>query len=150
MKLSFLLSAFFIGMSSCFLFSQSAPKEYGDIIFKIVEEMPRFPGCEDMEGTSIEKQNCVDFELLKFISENLQYPASAPCISGRCYVTFVVEKDGSISNIKLLRDIGGGSGAAVMEAVDELFCQNIVWIPGKQRGQNVRVQFNLPIRICIE
>lgn len=62
-------------------------------------------------------------------------------IEGRVYVTFTVETDGSITNIKVLRDIGGGCGQEAVRVVSIM----PKWKPGTQRGKPVRVQFNLPI-----
>ena len=59
---------------------------------------------------------------------------------------FVVEKDGSLSNIKVLRDIGGGCGAEVLRLVKLM--PN--WIPGRQNGKVVRCQYNLPINFSLE
>ncbi len=71
-----------------------------------------------------------------------------PSFSETCtkvYVTFVVEKDGSISNPKLLRDIGFGCGAEAIRVVKAM----PKWNPGKQRGKPVRVQFNLPVSFSL-
>ncbi|MBR3939047.1 MAG: energy transducer TonB, partial [Bacteroidales bacterium] len=62
-------------------------------------------------------------------------------ITGRVFLTFVVEKDGSIANARILRDIGGGCGQEALRVVKSM----PKWIPGEQRGIPVRVQFNLPV-----
>ena len=105
------------------------PEEQTDNVFVVVEQDPEFPG--GMEA------------LYRYLTENLQYPKLAleNGISGKVYVTFVVEKDGSVSNPKILRDIGGGCGAEAIRVVKAM----PKWIPGKQRGKPVRVQFNLPV-----
>lgn len=78
-----------------------------------------------------------------FIQRNIRYPEVAlkNKIEGRVYVTFTVETDGSITNIKVLRDIGGGCGQEAVRVVSIM----PKWKPGTQRGKPVRVQFNLPI-----
>ncbi len=98
-------------------------------VFVVVENDPEFPG--GMEA------------LYAFISNNVKYPKQAleNGIQGKVYVTFVVEVDGSISNIKVLRDIGGGCGAEAVRVVKLM----PKWKPGTQRGKAVRVQFNLPV-----
>ncbi|MBO7540440.1 MAG: energy transducer TonB, partial [Bacteroidales bacterium] len=75
--------------------------------------------------------------------ENLNYPekAKAEKITGKVYVSFVVEKDGSISNVKVLRDIGYGCGEEAVRVVKAM----PRWKPGMQRGKNVRVQYTLPL-----
>ena len=62
-------------------------------------------------------------------------------MEGRVFITFVVEKDGSITNVKIIRDIGGGCGQEAKRVVEMM----PKWIPGKQNGKTVRVQYNLPI-----
>ena len=97
--------------------------------FITVEQMPEFPGGQ--EG------------LVNYLVENLNYPekAKAKKITGKVYVSFVVEKDGSISNVKVLRDIGYGCGEEAMRVVKAM----PRWKPGMQRGKNVRVQYTLPL-----
>ncbi|KWW31992.1 MAG: periplasmic protein TonB [bacterium P3] len=98
-------------------------------IFQVVEEDPEFPG--GMEA------------LYKYLGESIKYPTLAKenNIEGKVYVTFVVEKDGSIANPRILRDIGGGCGQEAIRVVKSM----PKWKAGKQRGKNVRVQFNLPV-----
>ena len=82
--------------------------------------------------------------LLKFIQDNLHYPKKAlqKRIEGRVYVTFVVERDGTITNPRILRDIGGGCGAEAIRLVKKM----PKWLPGRQLDTVVvRVQYNLPI-----
>ena len=98
-------------------------------IFTVVENDPEFPG--GMEA------------LYKYLRENIKYPqlAKENNITGKVYVTFVVEKDGSIANPRVLKDIGGGCGQEAIRVVKSM----PKWSPGKQRGKAVRVQFNLPV-----
>lgn len=98
-------------------------------IFTVVENDPEFPG--GMEA------------LYEYLGKNIQYPTIAKenNITGKVYVTFVVEKDGSIANPRILRDIGGGCGQEAIRVVKAM----PKWKPGKQRGKAVRVQFNLPV-----
>ena len=98
-------------------------------IFKSVEEQPEFPG-----GTA---------KLLEYVQKNLKYPMMAreSDIQGKVFVGFVVEKDGSISNVKVLRGIGGGCDEEAVRVVQSL----PKFKPGKQRGNTVRVAYTLPI-----
>ncbi len=109
--------------------------------------MPRFPGCED-RGTEEERKSCSQAELLKFVHKNLQYPAvaKANAIEGTVVVNFVIELDGTVSNIKLVRDIGAGCGDEAVRIVHLMNEQGIRWIPGRSRGRVPRVQFNLPVK----
>ena len=110
------------------------PEVEDDKIFVIVEEKPRFPGGEEAR--------------LRYLNENLHYPALAKeaGIQGTVYVTFVVEKDGSISKVEILRGIGGDCDQEALRVVRGM--PN--WISGKQRGVPVRVAFNMPIRFVLQ
>ncbi len=98
-------------------------------IFQIVEEMPSFPGGEA--------------KLMEYVAKNIKYPqiARETGIQGRVFVGFVVEPDGSISNVKLLRGIGGGCYEGAMRVIKSL----PKWKPGKQRGKAVRVSYQIPV-----
>lgn len=123
-----------------------------DEIFKIVQEMPRFPGCEQVTGSNTEKKQCADKKLLEFIYKNIKYPAIARenGVEGVCVIQFVVEKTGEISGAKLVRDIGGGCGTESLRVVKLMDSKKMVWEPGRQRGEVVRVQFNLPVKFRLE
>jgi TonB family protein len=127
------------------------PEEYEDEIFKVVEQMPRFPGCEDMGGTSNEKKFCAEQKLYKFIYDNIKYPllARETGVQGSVVVSFVINKDGSVEQIKILRDPGAGCGDEAKRVVKLMTEKNIKWMPGKQRGKPVRVQFILPIKFAL-
>lgn len=113
-------------------------------IFKVVEEMPRFPGCEREHLTKPEKEACATNLLLAYLNKNLRYPSFAldNGIEGTVVIGFVVEPDGTISNAKIVRDIGGGCGEEALRVVKAM----PAWRPGMQSGRAVRVQFNLPVR----
>ncbi len=116
-------------------------------IFKVVEQTPLFPGCEDVADKT-ERQQCAEEKMLQFIYSNIQYPGIARenGVSGMVVVQFVVERDGSISNITLVRDIGAGCG----EEAKRIVAMMPKWNPGKQRERPVRVQFTLPVRFKLE
>jgi protein TonB len=103
-------------------------------VFLIVEEPPTFPGG--------------DAALYKWLGENLKYPEEAKelGIQGRVFVSFVVEPDGTPSNVVVKRGIGGGCDEEAIRIVKAM----PKWSPGKQRGQPVRVQFNLPIKFTLQ
>ena len=106
-----------------------------DAPLAIVEQMPTFPGGET--------------EMMKFIQKNVQYPQmeKEAGISGTCYITFVVEKDGSITGVDKLRGVSGGPGCD-KEAIRVVKLMP-AWNVGKQNGRAVRVQFNLPIKFSL-
>jgi TonB family protein len=118
-------------------------------IFKVVEEMPRFPGCENLPRA--ERKKCADKEMLEFIYKNLNYPAEARAnnIQGTLVVQFVIEKDGQINDINVVRDIGGQCGEEAERVIRLMNEMGKRWIPGKQRGRPVRVQLNLPVKFRI-
>ncbi|MDR7209835.1 energy transducer TonB [Flavobacterium piscis] len=93
-----------------------------------IEVKPDFPG-------GIEK-------FYKFVGNNYKTPEEEG-LKGKVYVTFVVEKDGSLTDIKVLRDIGYGTGAEAIRVLKK--CPR--WTPGEQNGKKVRVLYSLPITI---
>ena len=98
-------------------------------IFKVVEVMPEFPG-----GAA---------KMMEYIQKNMKYPMMAreSDIQGRVFVNFVVEPDGSISNVTVMRGIGGGCDEEAVRVVNSM----PKWNPGKQRGTAVRCSFTVPI-----
>jgi protein TonB len=104
-----------------------------DEVFNVVEDAPDFPGGD--EGR------------MKFLKKNLIYPKAARnnSIEGVVYIEFIVEKDGSLTNIKVKRGIGGGCDEECIRVVKLM--PN--WKPGKQRGEYVRTQFLLPIKFIL-
>jgi protein TonB len=103
-------------------------------IFTVVESYPEFPGGEAA--------------LYNFLGKNLRYPdmAKETGISGKVYVTFIVEKDGSITDVKLARGIGGGCDEEALRVVNLM----PKWTPGKQRGIPVRVRYIFSVRFTLE
>ena len=103
-------------------------------IFMVVESMPEFPGGESA--------------LYKYLAENIKYPqmAKESGIQGRVFVTFVVERDGSVTDVRVLRGIGGGCDEEAIRVVKGM----PKWSPGKQRGKPVRVQYNLPVKFTLQ
>ena len=106
-----------------------------DQIFTVVEQQASFPGGE--------------LEMMKYIQKSVQYPQveKEANITGTCYVTFVVEKNGTITDVKILRGVSGGPGCD-KEAI-RVVKSMPAWKAGKQNGHEVRVQFNLPIKFTI-
>jgi len=102
-------------------------------VFLVVEEAPEFPGGQEA--------------LLTYLGNNIKYPqlARESNIQGTVYVGFIVEANGSISNVKVARGIGGGCDDEAVRVVKDM----PAWKPGKQRSKPVRVQFNLPVRFIL-
>lgn len=93
-----------------------------------IEVKPDFPGGMD--------------KFYKFVGKNFQVPEEEG-LKGKVFVTFVVEKDGSLTDIKVLRDIGYGTGKEAIRVLKS--CPR--WNPGEQNGKKVRVLYSLPISI---
>ncbi len=127
-------------------------KESPQDVFKVVEDMPRFPGCEDQGLDAEQLKLCSQKKMLTYIYSNIKYPAEArkAGIQGKSVVQFVVEKDGSISNIEVLRSLGGGIDEEVKRVAESMNQNGLKWTPGKQKGQKVRVQFALPVVFKLE
>lgn len=149
-KLSFALSFFFALMVAAQ--AQSADTT----VYKIVDEMPRFPGCEQLDTTLAVKNKCAEQALLLFFNRNIVYPqvAREEEIEGTVVISFVVEPDGYISDVKLVKDIGGGCGEEALRVANAmnkaLKDAGLQWTPGKLNGAPVRTQVNLPIRFKIQ
>lgn len=113
---------------------QEEEEEKEDEIFQVVEQDPEFPGGVEA--------------LYKFVQQNIKYPqlAKENNITGRVFVQFVVEKDGSVSNVRAARDIGGGCGAEAVRVVKSM----PKWTPGKQRGKAVRAAYTLPVNFNLQ
>ena len=103
-------------------------KAANDKVLEKAEVMPEFPGGEQA--------------MMKFVSENVQYPEKAKEkeISGRVLVGFIVEKDGSVNEVKIVRGIGGGCDEEAVRVVKAM----PKWKPGKQDGKTVRVSYTMP------
>jgi protein TonB len=103
-------------------------------VFTIVENMPEFPGGQK--------------KLFEYLGKNIKFPPAAKAngISGKVYVNFTVNKDGKISNVKVLRgvhDLLDKEAIRVVKAMPK-------WKPGKQRGKAVKVSYNLPINFILK
>ena len=103
-------------------------------VFTIVEEMPEYPG-----GLN---------KLTDYLTKNIKYPQMAreSGIQGRVFVNFVVEPDGSVSNINVMRSLGGGCDEEAVRVVKNM----PKWKPGRQRGKAVRVSYILPIMFKLQ
>lgn len=103
-------------------------------VFFIVEEMPEFPGGE--------------LALRSYLASSIKYPVIAQenGIQGKVYVTFVVDKDGSVSNANIARGVDPSLDQEALRVVNSLPS----WKPGKQRGQPVRVSYTVPINFVLQ
>ena len=139
MRYLFLILSF--TLTSTFAFSQE------DEVYTVVQEMPRCPGCEDMEGTAAEKKKCAEKKMLEYLFKNTQYIGISKDnihLFDKMHVfSFVVEKDGCLNDVKVVR----GTTKAMDDMYMKLISDMPRWVPGKHHGEPVAVRFNIPIRI---
>ena len=118
---------------ACFI-SQAQEKEQkkGDV-FMVVEEMPEYPG--GLDG------------LKDFIVENVKYPEQAKKnkVEGKVFVSFVIDEQGNVTNAKVVRAVDPELDKEALRVVNKME----KWTPGKQKGENVKVQYTLPIQFAL-
>ena len=109
--------------------TSTAQTKKNDMLFSVVEVMPQYPGGQ--------------IAMLKYIMENMKYPEQAmkEGIQGRVTVRFIVEKDGSISNVSPIHPVHPLLDKEAIRVVESM----PKWSPGKQKGKPVRVQLIVPI-----
>jgi TonB family protein len=105
-----------------------------DVIFMVVEKMPQYPGGDE--------------ELFKYLATNIKYPSDAKeqNIEGRVICQFVINRDGSVSDVVVVRSIAPSLDAEAVRVISAM--PN--WTPGEQRGQTVRVKYTLPINFKLD
>ncbi len=110
------------------------PKEEETKVFDVVEQMPSFPG-----GPSA---------LFEYLSKNIKYPVVAEenGIQGRVIVTFVVERDGSITDVRVVKSVDPSLDKEAQRVVKSM----PRWIPGKQNGSAVRVKYTVPVTFRLQ
>ena len=115
------------------VFEEEPEEEEADQVFMIVEEQASFPGG--------------DAEWYKYLNKNLEYPRQAKRmgIEGAVFLSFIVDKEGNISDIQVMRGIGGGCDEEAVRVLKE----SPKWNPGKQRGRPVksRMQFRIVFKL---
>ena len=109
--------------------TSTAQTKKNDMLFDVVEVMPQYPGGQ--------------IAMMKYIMENMKYPEQAmkKGIQGRVAVSFIVEKDGSISDVKPILSVHPLLNKEAVRVVKSM----PKWTPGKQNGKPVRVRFNIPV-----
>jgi protein TonB len=110
------------------------PKEEENKVFDVVEQMPSFPG-----GMAA---------LMAYLQKNIKYPpvAEENGIQGRVVCSFVVERDGSVTDIKVAKSVDPSLDKEAVRVVGAM----PRWIPGKQNGQSVRVKYTLPVTFRLQ
>ena len=130
--ISFLVFVF--GESKCQTNEISKANSYEDKVFTYIPVMPQFPGGE--------------IAMYEYIKKNVIYPKLAmdSNITGKVFVNFVIDKEGNVTDAKILRGIGGGCDEEVVRLVESM----PKWTPGElETGERVKVSFNLPISFTL-
>ncbi len=119
-------------------------------IYKAVSVMPQFQGCTDEAGNG-RLDRCSETALLNYIYRKINYPEEArkQKLQGRVIASFVVNTEGKLKDIKVLRGIGGGCGEEVLGLLEGMN-DDITWTPGQEDGKNVNVQYILPVKFQLE
>jgi TonB family protein len=127
------------------------PGDTGQVLTE-AERMPLFPGCEALENGEADAYQqmkaCADQQMLEFVYRTMKYPpeALAKKTEGTAIVSFIVEPDGRITSVRLVRGPGDGCGAEALRIVDLMAKEVAPWHPAVYKWDLVRVQFNLPIK----
>tara|TARA_B100000963_G_scaffold284954_1_gene253817 strand:+ start:1987 stop:2691 length:705 start_codon:yes stop_codon:yes gene_type:complete len=116
-----------------------------DVPFAVIEDVPIYPGCERV--TKSKRRDCFQEQINKHIRKNFRYPeiAQEMGIQGRVYVNFVIDKDGSITSIRMR-----GPDKNLEKEAQRIIAKLPRMTPGKQRGRAVRVPFSIPITFRLQ
>ena len=111
-----------------------------DVPFAVIEDVPIYPGCEGVKKS--ERRNCFQQQINKHIRKNFRYPdiAQEMGIQGRVYVSFIINKDGTIGNVRMR-----GPDKNLEKEAARIINKLPKMTPGRQRGRPVRVPFSIPI-----
>ena len=111
-----------------------------DVPFAVIEDVPIYPGCERVRKS--ERRNCFQEQINKHIRKNFRYPdiAQEMGIQGRVYVSFIINKDGTIGSVRMR-----GPDKNLEKEAARIINRLPKMTPGKQRGRPVRVPFSIPI-----
>jgi len=127
-KLFFIALAFF---AIQFTYAQAPLSSITPIPFEIVENQPLFPGGNN--------------EFIKFVGKNFKSPDDENFSGGLLKVTFVIETNGTVSDVKIINDLGYGTAAEIKRVLS--LCPK--WTPGEQGGKPARVIYTLPVNIRV-
>lgn len=116
------------------------------------EKMPRYCGCEEAGQKEEEKRICSDRKMTAFLAKVVDYPLMAREMGyeGKVFISFTVEKDGSISSIEIKKDMtpGGGLANAAKKAVEKM-AKESCWEAAEQKGRKVRLRLTVPVQFNI-
>ena len=125
----------------------TAEEDDSEVPFAVIEDVPVFPGCEGVEKSK--RLDCFMEQMAKHIKKNQQYPERAmeDGIQGRVSVLFIIDKDGSISNVQ----VKGPKGGELLEKEAKRVIEKLPkFKPGMQRGKPVKVKYSQPITFKLQ
>ncbi len=128
----------------------NAEKEKEKEVYTMVEEMPRFPGCEHLPEN--EKSRCANDAMFKYIYQAIKYPQEdrEKGNEGLVIAQFTVETEGSISNARVVRGASARLNAEILRVVNGMNDLPEKWIPGRHEGKAVPVEFTLPFKFVLQ
>lgn len=130
-------------------FDQQPDKSLNNGIGEI-DEMPRFPGCEDKSDVK-ERETCANVKLFEYIIKNLKYPEEAKKnkVEGMCIATVTINAKGKMEDIKIIKHPGANTDMATMDMLKKMK-NDITWIPGKDKGKSVKAELTLPVKFKLD
>ena len=139
-----ILNSLMIGLMCISAIGVSAQE---DKVWPMAEYMPSLPGCENKKDRN-ERRDCTKDKISEHLVTDLKYPAEAKKAGeeGVAVISFVVRKDGEITEQLIDEDPGFGMGAAAMKAVKKL---NKLWVPGEHMGEIASVRVKIPVRFVL-
>lgn len=134
MKKHFMMTMLLMLMATVAMAQHNRGNAGKDKVYDVVEVMPQFPGGQ--------------VELFNFLSDNVKYPVDAEKkkIEGRVIATFVVDKDGSITDAEIVRSVYPSLDAEALRVINAM----PKWVPGRQSGKAVRVKYTVPLTFSLK
>lgn len=134
--------------ATCQIAGPEVPKALDQATYNKVEQMPIYPGCDEPQYQERDRVKCTSFRMKEFIKANLVYPDMALQYEreGMCIVGFEIGQDGKITNVKLIKDMGLGTGAEAVKVIEKMNEEGITFTPGKQDGELKIVSYIMPVR----
>ncbi|HJW31315.1 MAG TPA: M56 family metallopeptidase, partial [Saprospiraceae bacterium] len=124
--------------------------EGAEQVYSSVEEMPRFPGCENLDQAK--RNDCASGKMFQFLADNIKYPDidKQNSVQGIVFAQFTVQADGQITDITILRGVSPTIDKEVLRVVKAMNDMPEKWIPGRKDGNAVAVQFTLPVKFILD
>lgn len=122
-----------------------------DDIFSVVAIQPILIDCYKLEGNN--RKKCTDSSFQARIVKNLKFSEEAVAnkVKGKIIIQFTIDKIGSMSDVKIARDLGFGIGNSIKSIIDDISLKESIWIPGKNSyGKPVSILYTVPIQINLE